>query len=360
MTGVAAYSAALLRALQRHEPGFASGIVVNPDPGVRCDIAVYHSGNNPLHAAIHGHAAQHPGVVVLHDAVLHHFHLGSREESRYVSEFVANYGEWHRGTAARLWRRRACSGGDPEYFRYPMLRGLVERARLVIVHNPAADRAARDHGAANVAMMPHLFEPPEPVDSWEVIRARARFGDAALVCGILGHLRESKRVIPAIQAAEAVRRRGHDVRLLVAGEFASGDLERTVAPWLRRDWIVRLPYLDERSFWIWAFAIDACINLRYPAAGETSGIGIRLMGIGKAVVVTAGEETAGIPADACLRIDGGAAEREMLEATLLWLAGNRHHLRAIGERARTFIGREHDAASVAGRFRELVSTAALS
>jgi hypothetical protein len=35
--------------------------------------------------------------------------------------------------------------------------------------------------------------------------------------------------------------------------------------------------------------VDACINLRYPAAGETSGIAIRLMGIGKPVLLTDGE-----------------------------------------------------------------------
>ena len=55
------------------------------------------------------------------------------------------------------------------------------------------------------------------------------------------------------------------------GAFVSSDLARAVAPLLRGPGIVRLPYLAERDFWRAALAVDACINLRYPAAGETSG-----------------------------------------------------------------------------------------
>src|SRR5207253_9475044 len=47
----------------------------------RCDIALYHLGNNALHAAIYRRALDEPGVVVLHDAVLQHFLLRSEEHT---------------------------------------------------------------------------------------------------------------------------------------------------------------------------------------------------------------------------------------------------------------------------------------
>ncbi|MEZ5400006.1 MAG: glycosyltransferase [Bryobacteraceae bacterium] len=350
-TGVADYSAALLRALSRHEPDFARRLAVNPT--APCDLEIYHSGNNGLHTAIHQAMRTNPGVTVLHDAVLHHFFLGAGNETEYANEFVSNYGDWHRGLAARFWRRRAASGGDPEYFRYPMLRGVVGNARLVIAHNAAAARAAREHGAGTVEILPHLFEAPE-IDSVATARVRERFAGAALVCGVFGHLRETKRLIPAAQAVEAVRKRGFDMRLVAAGEFASDDLARAAAPWLARDWIVRLPYLDERDFWTWAAAVDVCINLRYPAAGETSGIGIRVMGIGKCVIATAGEETAAIPDNACLRAEPGLGENESLEALLLLLADRPDYARQTGVAARAHIAREHSAAAVTRRFRELI------
>ena len=58
---------------------------------------------------------------------------------------------------------------------------------------------------------------------------------------------------------------------------------------------MRLPYLAESEFWLAARAVDACINLRYPAAGESSGIAVRMMGIGKPVLLTEGLESAAFP-----------------------------------------------------------------
>jgi len=91
-TGVADYAAALLAELRRH-----GRVEVAPR---RCDVALYHLGNNALHADIYRRALERPGVVVLHDAVLHHFLLGQLDESAYIEEFVHNYGEWHRALAA--------------------------------------------------------------------------------------------------------------------------------------------------------------------------------------------------------------------------------------------------------------------
>ena len=90
-TGVADYAAALLTGLRAF-----GAVEVAP---ARCDAALYHIGNNGLHAAIYQRALEQPGVVVLHDAVLHHFLLGQLDEAAYVQEFVFNYGEWTRGPA---------------------------------------------------------------------------------------------------------------------------------------------------------------------------------------------------------------------------------------------------------------------
>ena len=69
--------------------------------------------------------------------------------------------------------------------------------------------------------------------------------------------------------------------------------------------------------------MDACINLRYPLGGETSGIAIRLMGIGKPVLVTDGEEYARFPEDACLRIAGGRRGTGVADGTYVLLTSMR-------------------------------------
>jgi hypothetical protein len=72
-----------------------------------------------------------------------------------------------------------------------------------------------------------------------------------------------------------------------------------------------------------------------------------MMGIGKPVVFTAGEEIARIPENACLRIDLGAGEEEMLTSTILWLARDRETAAAIGQRAAEHIAAEHNPERVA-------------
>ena len=274
-TGVADYAAALVAELRRH-----GRVKRTPDD---CDVALYHLGNNALHAEIYRRALERPGVVTLHDAVLHHFLLGQLDEAGYIEEFVYNYGEWNRGLAGELWRGRATSATDSRYFRYALLRRVAERARAVVVHNPAAARAVKEHApGARVVEIPHLFQAPAQPGEEEVARYRRRLGvePGTFLFGVFGYLRESKRLPAVLEAFADVHRENPRTALLVAGEFVSTDLERAVEPLMGGAGVVRLRYLEEREFWLAAAAVDACINLRYPAAGETSGITIRLMGIG--------------------------------------------------------------------------------
>ena len=72
--------------------------------------------------------------------------------------------------------------------------------------------------------------------------------------------------------------------MLVAGSFVSRDLARAAKPLLETPGVTRLPYLSEEEGFLAGGGdpvMNSCVNLKYPAAGETSGIAIRLMGLGK-------------------------------------------------------------------------------
>lgn len=345
-TGVADYSAALLRALQP-----LGRVEVNARAA---DVRLYHLGNNRLHREIYRRALETPGVVVLHDAVLHHFLLGTLGEREYVEEFTYNYGPWNGDLARQLWRNRARSAADPRHFRYPLIKRIAEQSLAVIVHNPAAARMVREHApGAAVHEIPHLFEPPhESPDAAGVLRLRQSLGVAprTFLFAVFGHLRESKRLPGVLRAFERVQRDAA-VALLVAGDFVSGDLERAALPLLGADrGILRVGFTPERDFWRYAFAADACINLRYPAAGETSGISIRLMGAGKPVLMTGGLETARFPESACVKVDPGLAEEEMLAEYMTMLARASSDARVIGRRASDYIREFHAPERVARQY----------
>jgi glycosyltransferase involved in cell wall biosynthesis len=349
-TGVADYAAALLAELRRH-----GKIEIAPD---RCDIALYHLGNNGLHADIYRRALSHPGIVVLHDAVLHHFFLGQLPQAAYIEEFVYNYGEWNRALAHDLWRARATSGSDACFFRYPMLRRIAESARAIVVHNPAAAAAVRQHAPqARIVEIPHLFAPPDTLpDEGAALRYRQSLGvpAASFLFGVFGYLRESKRVAAVLQAFAAIHAQLPQTALLVAGQFVSTDLERAVAPLLQAPGVVRVPFLEEREFWLAACAVDACINLRYPAAGESSGIAIRMMGIGKPVLLTGSLETAPFPEGACVRIAAGIAEQDSLRQHMVLLTSVTGVAGAIGHRAAAHIASHHGVQSIATQYWNLL------
>jgi glycosyltransferase involved in cell wall biosynthesis len=351
-TGVADYSEALLRAMRRLGP------VAIGDR--RAGVALYHVGNNQLHAAIYRRAIEQPGVTVLHDAVLQHFFLGSLDREAYTQEFIYNYGEWTRDLAADLWMNRARSAADSHYFEFPMLKRIAEASRAVIVHNPGAARMVRRHAPeAEIFEVPHFFETPPLPALVDTLRFRAELGwkPRTMVVGVFGHLRESKRLPVVLRAMKRAWERDADARLLIAGEFVSRDLERALTPLLNDKRILRTGHLPEPDFWRFASATDLCVNLRYPAAGESSGIAVRLMGIGKPVVFTAADEIARIPENACLRVDPGAAEEEMLADTIVWLAGDAEAAAEIGKRAAGYIAEVHSIETVAERYWEILRTA---
>jgi glycosyltransferase involved in cell wall biosynthesis len=344
-TGVADYSAALLPHL--------GPVRLNQDG----DVNLYHIGNNTLHREIHQRALAKPGVIVLHDAVLQHFYLGTLDEAAYVEEFVYNYGEWSRGQAQELWRERARSGADARYFARPMLRRILEQARAVIVHNPAAAAIAREH-APNACMVeiPHLFVPPQLPDAVETLRLRRSLGlgPRTLLVGTFGHQRETKRLAVLLRAFKQAMARGIDARLLVSGEFVSEAYGNAMDTLLRHPHILRTGHLPEPAFWRHLAATDLCVNLRYPSAAESSGVAIRMMGIGKAVAFSDDDAVRRIPANACLRIDTGAAEEEMLADYIVWLAERPGSAAAIGANAARHIAQDHAAEKIGVAYRDLL------
>lgn len=331
LTGVADYAVALHRALS------VEGTVQwnNPD----ADAFLYHIGNNELHAGIYERALRQPGVIILHDAVLHHFLLTRLSETEYLEEFQYNYGSWSKDLAESLWKNRAYAGSNSRYFEYPLIRRVIESSKAVIVHNPrAADLVRRHTSAALVEVIPHLFEAPHPLPD------ETRMGTGVLF-GVFGHLREPKRIATVLKAVRQIP----GASLLVAGRFISRDYQQALESDLNHPQVISLPFASEREFWSRARSIDVCVNLRVPSVSETSGISVRMMGIGKPVIMSVPGEADDYPAGTCAGVESGVVEYEMLVAIMHWLATSSSDRRAMGRLAQQHIQKHHAPEVVASR-----------
>lgn len=319
-TGVADYASALLAALR---PRCQVAL-----DAAHADVHLYQLGNNPLHREIHDRAQARPGVVLLHDASLHHFYLGTLGREAYIERFASEYGVWARGLAKTLWENRSRSAADPRYFEYGMLGEVVTRARAVIVHNEHSASLARRAGAAAAAVhvIPHLLLPMPAVPQLDVERLRIERGwQGRFVFGVFGHLRESKRLASILRAFHQARQTHSRLHVLLCGEPLPTGLPSEVET---------LPMLPPREWQRTALAVDACLNLRYPSCGETSGIGIRMRQAGKPVLVTA---PASEPEGSVIPIEPGAAEEHAIAHWMRLLAERPDLAREIGEQGRRHV-----------------------
>ena len=100
-SGIADYSALLLPALRERVDGGRRRRAGQARAG-GADVALYHVGNDPdAHGWIVDALRARPGVVVLHDFVLHHLSPGSRSAAATGARYLDAM-ERERGVAGRL------------------------------------------------------------------------------------------------------------------------------------------------------------------------------------------------------------------------------------------------------------------
>jgi glycosyltransferase involved in cell wall biosynthesis len=340
-SGIADYSAHLLPALQER-----IGVQVvrrgRTRPVRGADLALYHVGNNPdAHGWIVDALRRRPGVVVLHDFVLHHLvaglTIGRRDGHGYLDAMEREGGVVGRllghGVLDKrippLWESR------PEDFH---LAGEVLRlATGLIVHSRYVEDRARAAGFDGpVWRIPHPAWAVPPVEP-------AGIGGSPLI-GSFGNVNASKRIPQLLEAFARLRRERPGARLLLVGAVSPGfDLDRRLQRLgLSGDGLVREAYVEEDRLWSLMAACDVCVNLRAPTMGETSGSVIRQLSLGKPVVVSDVGWFAELPDSVALKVSVDAQETETLHAALELLAGDDAARTAMSAAALELVRREHD------------------
>ena len=341
-SGIADYSALLLPALRER-----IGIEVVKQGSRRqprgTDLALYHVGNDPdSHGWIVEALRAHPGVVVLHEWVLHHLvaglTLGRKDVAQYLAALERDHGIAGRllglgvvdGCVTPLWETR------PEDF---PLAGVVldaTRGRGVIVHSRYVEERVRAWGYPGpVWRIPHPAWPEPEVDPVDL-------GDGP-VLGCLGHLNASKRLPQLLDAFARVHEAVPEARLLLVGQAAPqldlpGRIERLGLP---PGAILREEYVEERRFWSLLAACDAVVSLRAPTMGETSGSAIRALSLGRPLVVSDVGWFAELPDAVALKVPVDERETDVLAATLELLARREDVRAAMGLAARDHVAGQH-------------------
>jgi glycosyltransferase involved in cell wall biosynthesis len=345
-TGIADYSALLLPALRRR----ADVTVVRR--GTKraprgTDVALYHVGNNPeAHAWIVDAMRHRPGVVVLHDFVVHHLvagmTVGRRDGHGYLDAMEREHGVVGRLLAHGVLDKRIPPLWESRPADFPLALFVLEHAAGVIVHSRYVGGHVRAAGYTGpVTVVPH--------PAWPVPELGPQPLPGAPVVGCFGVVNASKRIPELLEATARVRGTHPDVTLLLVGPTAPGfDLDRRLQRLgLGADALAREQWVDERRLWELMAASTVVVNLRHPTMGETSGSVVRGLSLGKPLVVSDVGWFSELPDDAALKIPPDEHEAASLSAALELILSREDVRRALGEKAAELARREHDVERVA-------------
>jgi glycosyltransferase involved in cell wall biosynthesis/SAM-dependent methyltransferase len=353
-SGIADYSAALLEELKKlvDVEVFASKPpAFNPK---NFDVTLYQVGNNAYHDFCYETAMDHPGVVVVHEANLHHL----------IADITIKRGDWdaymraveQEGSPADLAyadRVRRLEVG-PDYEGVPMLRQLLSRSKAAIVHSGCVESELRAAGFAGaVARIPHGAWIPEANRS--DFRERLGLDEATPLIGIFGFLKPYKRIAESLRAFRRLVRVHPTAKMILVGD---------PHPELQLESMIRgldlglharvLGFRPIEEFVGYVAACDIVLNLRYPTVGENSGTLMRALGLGKAVIVSEVGSFGELPESICLKAPVDASEEDHLFEYLNLLVSRPDMRKALGARAREWVETECTWPQVARRYADFL------
>lgn len=290
------------------------------------DLCVYQVGNGAEHARTMELAVEHPGLLVLHDPILHpariHAHAAAGDLDGYRS--VARRARPDVGerlgslVAAGLW-------GPSTYWTFPLCEDLVRASRLTVVHGEWTARWLRALVAgARIETVEHWRAvpevEPEAVSGW---RERLGAGPETPLIGSFGHVGPAHGTGALLEAAAALRSE-HDFRVAIVGSVdPSLRLTDRVAELGLEDRFHATGRVPAPDFAALMRAVDLAVNLRYPTARASSGTLQQLMQVGTPTLVHDLIHLRDLPGPAVIRVPPGPreVERKALTSRLAgWLA----------------------------------------
>lgn len=365
-SGIADYTAALATPLSRLaeiELFFEGRTAPDPPPaGLVCrplgelrraldagsfDLAVYQLGNSAgHHEATYRLLLERPGVVVLHEYMLHHLvrelTLVRGDGAAYVEEM-----RYAAGRSGQVAARRLLDTHYPvDTWAYPLFERVVDRSLGVVVHSDfARRRVLASRPCARVAAVPFPVdvEAVAPPDAEERRRARRAVGvaDDELLIASFGFVTPQKHLEPPLAAFARLRRERPSARFALVGEVSPHyDLDEVLER-VGRDGVTVTGRVPAERLHDWMVACDLAVNLRHPTGGETSATLMSLLALGRACLVTDAGSFAELPEGAAVPVTAGPEEEEHLLALFRRLGDDAELVAALGRAARRHVEERH-------------------
>jgi len=275
------------------------------------DLNLYQVGNSSDRTYMLEYVLAHPGLLVLHDGVLHPARVDAATRRGDIPAYRRLAERCREDVGAAIGHLVAGGLGGPAiYFTYPMCEDLVRASRVTAMHGEhSCAWLRRAVPGARAVELVHWRSVPlqaELADTW-----RHRLGDAGdVIIGSFGNIGAERRLDRVLRALAAVDR---DLpwRLVVAGNVdAHLGLEALADELGIADRIAWHQGLDDEDFVAVMGAVDLAVNLRYPPARASSGVLHQLLQLGVPALISDVVHWREYPDAAVARIPPGPDEDE--------------------------------------------------
>jgi len=306
------------------------------------DLVVYHMGNNVLHGRQYRMATAYPGIVMLHDYSLRLFApLANRRfsflETRDDIERYYGLSFPHSMPLEHIFQHL-------NVLDHPLNERLIERSLGVVVHSQwSRSRIHRRFADKPVEVVPFGVDhdPRKQIPAREEVRRRYHISPKAFVVTCAGNLTPPKRLTTILHAFAEIVDSVPNAILCLVGQATDPQYFRRLHQLvgeLRLNGFVRfLGYVGMAELYDILDISDVCLNLRYPTLGETSAVLLRMMYLGKPIIVSGIAQFLEFPDTVCWKTDVAEAEHSQLVRYLYALERSPQLRCALGENARRYV-----------------------
>ena len=311
------------------------------------DAALFQMGNSEHHAPMVRVFRRYPGILVLHDAVLHHF-LADQTAGRGNFPAYARELGYEMGNAGIHLARDIQYQRQPHpLFAMPLTRRLLDLSLGVLVHSRYAAARVRAHTNHPVGIIPALIDMPSDHSR----RHQLDLPPDTLLCGSFGQITAARQMDVVLAAFARLRQTHPHAHYLIVGDVhPEVDLPGLIAAHDLAAHVTHLGYVPNLAAFVdWIGSVDVVINLRYPTAGETSATALRALAAARPLIVSDDGWYAELPDTIVLKMPP-RRDPDALLPLLRHLADHPDRQRAMGEAARAYVAVHHQGGAVADAY----------
>ncbi len=289
------------------------------------DFIVYNMGNNySFHKGIYEASKQIPGIVILHDIIMHHFFSGyyllhKLDKNEYVRNMELLYGEHGRNVAIDIIQGK-CSPiwETEEVIKYPFFDKAITGADGVIVHSHYSAQKVKQRFLGPVGVMYHPYTFDASKGRHNKRKAVLRIPKDKILIITIGHVNSNKRIDRVIKILGTNKDLAEKVLYLVIGTHGDAQyyaqLQALVEKYDLKNVVNFLGFQPDKVLYAYMSNADIFINLRFPAIEGASWSLVEQLYYGKPVIVTDVGFYSELPDDCVIKIGVDREEAELLSA----------------------------------------------